>query len=174
MRFNSHHRFLFGSLLLGASFLNATAQDKSDLILEELKQLRASIERLENRIATLEDQDSRLLTLVDAAAEKSSETTAESPNLIGRVVDAITVRDEGIRFPWLESSLWDQLKEGMSAAEVKAILGDPTLEDPSLHPRRDLVFTYRGTRLSTGKRVTGKVKFWRDKVVVIERPDFSD
>jgi len=159
---------------LGTPLFNAAAQDKSDLILEELKQLRASIERLETRIAALETQDSRLLALVDAETEETSQSATEGSGLIGRVVDAITIRDEGVRYPWLESALWDQLEEGMSAEAVKAILGEPTLEDPSLHPRRDLVYTYRGTRLSTGKRVSGKVKFWRDKVVVIERPDFSE
>ena len=54
--------------------------------------------------------------------------------------------------------------------EVINILGEPSMTDPSLHKRIDTVFTYRGRHPGTGKKVTGKVKFYRNVVADIENP----
>lgn len=178
MKMHSFHR-IFGAALVFISLSQiAFGEDKSDLILEELKRLRESIERLEDRVESLENKKPEVMEIAGpptptqgaVRSYQASSVASDDRGLVGRVVDAITVRDEAVQYPWMNPALWSQLQEGMSPDEVKGILGEPTLEDPSLHPRRDLVYTYRGRRLATGERVIGKVKFWREKVVVIETP----
>ncbi len=162
------------ALLAPAGMLAAqdSGDEKLDLILAELQRLNASMEALQDRVETLEDQ------IVGAAAEAvvvAESAQAERPepageSLVDRVVDAIHTREESLYFPWMEEGLWLQLEEGMSQDGVIAILGEPTLTDPSLKRWVDTVFTYKGRRPSTGERVTAKVRFYKDKLVNFEAP----
>ena len=153
--------------LLGCLSLTAvTAQTATESkILEQLERMNASLERLEERVASIEtrlDQEPVPVVYKDSAGK--------SEGLVDQVVDAMWIREERVYYPWMDSAKWDELKEGMSADEVMAILGEPTLEDPSLHRRIDTVYTYRGRRPANGEKVIGKVRFYHGEVVDIEKP----
>ncbi|MCB1122134.1 MAG: hypothetical protein KJT03_11335 [Verrucomicrobiae bacterium] len=60
----------------------------------------------------------------------------------------------------------------MSKDDAIAILGEPDLIEPSLYKRVDTVFTYKGRQSSTGKRVQGIIRFYRDQLKEIESPEF--
>jgi hypothetical protein len=51
------------------------------------------------------------------------------------------------------------------------VLDQPTLNEPSMHKRVDLVYTYQGRRVATAKKVAGIVRFYKGKVIEIEAPD---
>ena len=141
-----------------------------EAILAELKKLNANLERLEQR---LDDIDQRVdaVETVNAATIASAQTAGPpNPTLIDRMVEAVQAREESIRYPWMDTEIWSQVKKGMSEEEVGDILGEPTLDDPSLYKRIDKVHTYRGRRPMTGELVLGKVKYYRSKVVSIETP----
>ena len=40
-----------------------------------------------------------------------------------------------------------------------------------MHKRVDFVYTYKGRRVATAKKVTGIVRFYKDKVIEIEVPE---
>ena len=140
-----------------------------DLILTELAKLSEGLQRVEQRIDNLENQ---IVTASAEAIHSTGTTTAEgeSGTFIDRVVEAVQIREERINFPWMDSALWATLEEGMTPGEVQAILGEPTLEDPSLHKRIDTVYTYRGRKPATGEKILGKVKLYKGQLVQIEAP----
>lgn len=159
---------LLAVCLLPALLLAESATNEA--ILAELKKLNAGLERLEKR---LDDIDQRVDSIesVGVSVVQSADTAGPpNPNMIDRMVEAVQLRQESIRYPWMDSSLWDKLQKGMSEDEVIGVLGEPILEDPSLHKRIDKVYTYRGRRPMTGELVLGKVKFYRNKVISIEAP----
>lgn len=140
-----------------------------DRILGEIEKLGAGMQRMEQRLADLESQ------VVALAAEKvetlqSVSADDQSATFIERVADVVQSREERVNFPWMDANLWAGVKEGMSPEEVVGILGEPTMEDPSLHKWVDIVYTYQGRKPATGEKLKGKVKFFRNKVTAIEIP----
>ena len=97
-------------------------------------------------------------------------STSEKSSLIESVVKTIQDREEKAVYPWMQAEKWAQLNKGMTPDEVVAVLGPPTLNDPSLHKRIDTVYTYVGRRVATNKKTTGIVRFYKGVVAEIEVP----
>lgn len=157
-------------LVVPAGTSSLFAEDPSlSEVLVELRALREEVAALTARVDELEA--TRQAT--HQVGSVSSEIEPEEPNFLDRLTDQLARRQEANGdAPWLMPASWDALKKGMSSEEVIALLGDPTYDEPSLNRRVDRVFTYRGKNFSTGKRVTGKVRFENDKVVNFELPEF--
>lgn len=136
--------------------------DQLSLVLSELRELRAGMARIEERLEQLEEQAGERLPADGLQSQPAT--------FMERVATAVAVREERINFPWMDRALWDQVEEGMNPEAVKAILGEPTLEDPSLHKRIDTVYTYRGTSPQSGKKLVGRVRFYRGEVVSVDLP----
>ena len=146
-----------------------TDPSEMERVLLQLERLNTAFEQVNQRLDELE----AAVVSLSAGAVSSSQAMSEKPasdSFIERVVDAVQFHEEKINFPWMNSGLWDALEPGMSPKEVISILGEPTLEDPSLHKRVDTVYTYRGRKPSSGEKVVGKVKFYKGRVVEIEKP----
>lgn len=154
---------LLPSLVLGESATN-------DALLAELKKLNASIERLEQRLDNIDQRVEAIESIGASSVSSAGSAGPPSPSVIDRMVEAVQQRQESIRYPWMDAALWENVKKGMSEDAVVAVLGEPILEDPSLHKRIDKVYTYRGRRPMTGELVLGKVKFYRNKVISVESP----
>lgn len=165
------HIFLAAALLVSASIgLAQTASSASEaVLLEEIRALRSSLERVESRLTAVEQQLAAVAT-APVAAQSTSTEVADNGTFMDRVAAAVKLRDERILFPWMDKALWAGVQEGMTPKEVREILGEPTLEDPSLHRRIDTVYTYRGRSPATGDLMVGKVKFYRNEVVEVEVP----
>lgn len=157
--------------LISAPFSQAETTDSQAQIIETLRQLTERLDRMEERLQAIESA-----TVASVVQGVQSATTIPSASsngtLVERVVDAFSLQQEAVLFPWMNADKWAQLKEGMSYGEVIAILGDATMDDPSLNRRIDRVLTYAGRRVSNNERLVGKVKFRRDQVVLIESPAF--
>lgn len=111
---------------------------------------------------------------VESIAEEALATVAlsssEKSTLIESVVQTIQAREEKAVFPWMEADKWAQLSKGMTPDEVVAVLGRPTLNEPSLHKRIDTVYTYEGRRVATNEKITGIVRFYKGVAAEIEVP----
>ena len=168
-------RIVMTAVMLAGLSLAAeeTSDEKLDLILAELQKLHASVEQLETRVSELEGDlagaVAEQVVMVSADSE-AAYTASGGETLVDKVVSAIQVREQQVNFPWMEAGLWQGLEKGMSQDEVIALLGEPTLTDPSLKRWIDTVFTYRGRRPSTGQQVTAKVRFYKDQLVNFEAP----
>ena len=153
----------------GGAILLPAQETQLDQVLAELQKLNEGLRRVESRLDELESQ--MVSVSVEAVSvPAAAPSTAESGTFIDRVVEAVKDREERVNFPWMEKALWAQVEKGMSPEEVVGILGEPTLEDPSLNRLVDIVYTYRGRKPATGEKVVGKVKFRKDRVVEIEAP----
>jgi hypothetical protein len=139
---------------------------------------RAEYSALLKRVEALEAnlQMTRNLQMESLAAEavgKMPETTVakqDRGSLIDDVVQRIQSKEEAANYPWMESQKWTTIRKGMSQERVIAILGEPTLDEPSLHKRKDRVFTWQGRRVATNKRVEGIIRFYKGEVIEIEPP----
>lgn len=140
------------------------------------------IQDLENRIAVLEQ------LLISTAAGQSAPSVGPSRpsgsiglassapiaptegNIIERIRTKIFEAEIAETMPWLQPEVWSGIREGMTEAEVEAILGKPTRKLESLKLRVDMVWFYNGTNRATGQAVEGKINFLRGKVKSIEAP----
>jgi hypothetical protein len=128
----------------------------------EFEALQARVEKLEATLAYLQ------LGIESEASNQLAPETKKS--LLDNVITVIHKREDNINYPWMDSQLWTNLKPGLSTEAVISLLGQPTLNEPSLHKRIDTVFTYKGKQVSTGDKITGVVRFYRDKITDIEPP----
>ena len=135
---------------------------------------RAEYETLLQRVNILEELLGNMNPekIADAInSEKSDQKFYKSnSSFIENVVDVIHSREESAHHPWMKLEKWSKMKKGMKIAEVISILGTPSLDEPSLRKRVDAVYTYQGRRVSNGKMVKGKVRFYKNSVVDVEIP----
>jgi hypothetical protein len=133
---------------------------------------RAEYESLAARVAVLEARlNNQMDTLTSDVLQAMPEQGEGQKSLISSVVDAVKQREQQVNFPWMDSSKWALIREGQSVDQVTAILGKPTLNEPSLRKWVDYVYSYQGRRPSDNKRIEGKVRFKKDMVVDIDTPN---
>ena len=137
----------------------------------------SSIEALEYRIDILEKQMKELqrYKITENQAFASPEFSRIIANLsdqdIEKLADKVYQEEEINLYPWMDLTKWERLQKGMSTSDALAILGKPTKEFPSLHKRVDLLFIYKGRQIPSNRLVEGILKFYKDELIVIERPD---
>ena len=133
---------------------------------------RAEYESLAARVAVLEARlNNQMDTLTSDVLQAMPEQGEGQKSLISSVVDAVKQREQQVNFPWMDNSKWALIREGQSVDQVTAILGKPTLNEPSLRKWVDYVYSYQGRRPSDNKRIEGKVRFKKDMVVDIDTPN---
>jgi hypothetical protein len=133
---------------------------------------RAEYEALAARVSVLEARlNNQMDTLTSDVLQAMPEQGEGQKSLISSVVDAVKQREQQVNFPWMDSSKWALIREGQSVDQVTAILGKPTLNEPSLRKWVDYVYSYQGRRPSDNKRIEGKVRFKKDMVVDIDTPN---
>lgn len=133
---------------------------------------RAEHDALAERVAVLEARlNNQLDTLSKGILQSMPEQGKGQKSLINSVVDAVRQREQQVNFPWMESDKWALIREGQSVEQVTALLGKPTLKEPSLRKWVDIVYSYQGRRPSDNKRIEGKVRFKKDIVVDVEAPN---
>lgn len=135
-----------------------------------------SCKDLEQRLVTLETQFAQLINKLsiqehslDADSKKNIVLDDEN-TLFERFSQKMYQKEEDKLFPWLDLNKWKSVQLKMDEKEVLEILGKPTLDELSLNKRIDNVFTYKGRVLSTNKKVEGKVRFYKGKVIDISAP----
>ena len=121
--------------------------------------------------ALIEARAGQVESIAEEALATVQMSATQKSTLIENVVKTIQIREEEKFFPWMDSVKWDSLKKGMTPAAIIAVLGEPTLDEPSLHKRIDTVYTYQGRRVATGEKVTGIIRFYKGVVVSIEVPE---
>lgn len=135
---------------------------------------RAEYDALLQRVEVLESvleevQVDQLATLASLQLD-TSKSISDSP-FIDNVVSVLQEREEDVNYPWMDAEKWAQLNVGMTSVEVLALLGDPTMNDPSLHKRIDFFYTYQGRRVATRQWSKGLIRFYRNKIVSFDLPN---
>ena len=144
------------------------AREDSSVSRAEYEELAARVSALEASFAAnSSDQLDSITSKVMAALPVNSE---EKTTLIKSVVAAVKKHEQDVNFPWMDSSKWALIRDGQSVDQVVAILGKPTLDEPSLRKWVDSVYTYQGRSPATNKRIVGKVRLRKGVVVDFERP----
>ena len=153
-------------LFLSTNFISA--EDDSSVSRAEYEALVARVNALEANFAVnSSDQLDSITSKVIAALPENSE---EKSTLIESVVAAVKKHEQDVNFPWMDSSKWALIRNGQSVDQVVTILGEPTLNEPSLRKWVDSVYTYQGRRPATNQRIVGKVRFRKGVVVDFEPP----
>ena len=153
-------------LILSTNFI--FAEDDSSVSRAEYEALAARVSALEaNSAVNSSDQIDSITSKVIAALPVKSE---EKTTLIESVVSAVKKHEQNVNFPWMDNSKWALIRNGQSVDQVVTILGNPTLNEPSLRKWVDFVYTYQGRQPSTNKLFVGKVRFSKGVVVDLERP----
>jgi len=111
------------------------------------------------------EQDRRIATLEKAldTSRLGSVSDPQGSGAPGRMAWAQATTSA----PWKTRSVWSGIKEGMSRAQVVAILGQPTSVDGSNYQ----TLFYRG-EVSGSSSVTGTVKLYDDRVWQVNVPVF--
>ena len=168
MKINKQYFFILLIAGLIPAFMSLEAQEAQMVTRTEYEALAAKVAQLEERLNGLQLQQ------VDAVSKEvlaaMPESASGSPSLIDSVVAAVKQREQQVNFPWMDLSKWAPLREGQTPEQVVAILGKPTLDEPSLNRRIDFVYTYEGRRPSTNKKVVGKIRFYKGEAIEIVRP----
>ena len=159
---------LAAGLVLAFTTLDAQAQDAQTVSRTEYEALAAKVAQLEARLNGMQLQ--QVDTVTQEVLATMPESTSATPSLIENVVAAVKQREEQVNFPWMNLSKWASLREGQTPEQVVAILGEPTLDEPSLNRRIDFVYTYEGRRPATNKKVIGKIRFYKGEAIEIVRP----
>jgi hypothetical protein len=166
MIYNQKKLFLITSFFVFCTSLT-TLQGQADPSVS-----RAEYEALAARVSVLEARlNNQMDTLTSDVLQAMPEQGEGQKSLISSVVDAVKQREQQVNFPWMDSSKWALIREGQSVDQVTAILGKPTLNEPSLRKWVDYVYSYQGRRPSDNKRIEGKVRFKKDMVVDIDTPN---
>lgn len=157
--------------LFNASMLSLHSQVEDSVTRSELNALNAKMAAIEERLSELENMQSQQ---IDAVTKKvltvMPKQGSSSSSLIKNVVDAVKQREQQVNFPWMDSTKWAPIREGLSTQQVLSMLGKPTVNEPSIRKWVDFVYTYQGRQPSTNKLVIGKVRFSKGVVVDFERP----
>ncbi|PDH29098.1 MAG: hypothetical protein CNC89_03635, partial [Puniceicoccaceae bacterium MED-G31] len=159
---------LAAGFVLAFATLDAQAQNSQTVSRTEYEALAAKVAQLEARLNGMQLQ--QVDTVTQEVLATMPESKSATPSLIENVVAAVKQREEQVNFPWMNLSKWASLREGQTPEQVVAILGEPTLDEPSLNRRIDFVYTYEGRRPATNKKVIGKIRFYKGEAIEIVRP----
>jgi outer membrane protein assembly factor BamE (lipoprotein component of BamABCDE complex) len=168
MKINNQYFFILLIAGLIPAFMSLKAQEAKMVSRTEYEALVAKVAQLEARLNSLQLQ--QVDTVSQEVLAAMPESASGSPSLIESVVTAVKQREQQVNFPWMDLSKWAPLREGQTPEQVVAILGEPTLDEPSLNRRIDFVYTYEGRRPATNKKVIGKIRFYKGEAIEIERP----
>lgn len=145
------YRFLCIAPILGALLIgSAQAQDlKVSQLEQDVRELQQLVQRQSRRIDVLESE------------VNLSRGSAAAP-------DRATVVVTNTTQPWLKSSNWDRIKNGMSESEVVQLLGPPTtIRSPGDGRQRTLFYALE---LGAGSFLSGQVLIESAKVTSVQRP----
>jgi hypothetical protein len=163
MNFSIIRLFLFSTLLI--SLLQPVAAEVSQA---EFQALLQRVEQLEGLLRVT--RNAQVEKIAQEAAAQMPMAAKDRQSFIEDVVGTIQKKEEAANYPWMDAVKWDRVRKGMSPGAVVKVLGLPTLDEPSLHKRKDRVYTWQGRRVATAKKVEGIVRFYKGKVIEIEPP----
>ena len=150
--------------MLAVPFYSAQAEVSEEAfkaLLERVEQLEAAVRVTRN---------TQIESIASAAVAQLPVNAVDRQSFIDEVVTSIQGKEEAAFYPWMDDAKWAKVRKGMSPGAVVKVLGLPTLDEPSLHKRKDRVYTWQGRRVATAERVEGIIRFYKDKVIEIEPP----
>jgi hypothetical protein len=157
------------ALVCASFFVSPIGLDAQQISREEFDALAKRLEQVEASVRMV--KNTQIEGLAAEAVSAMPMDMADKESLIEFVVNTIQAKEEIANYPWMDTEKWSKITKGMSPEEVVAVLDEPTLNEPSMHKRVDIVYTYEGRRVATAKKVTGIVRFYKGKAIEIEVPE---
>lgn len=156
------------ALVCASFFVSSIGLDAQQISREEFDALAKRVEQVEASVRMVKNR--QIEGLAAEAVSAMPMDMADKESLIESVVNTIQAKEESANYPWMDAAKWASLKKGMSPEDVVALLGKPTLNEPSMHKRVDFVYTYQGRRVATAKKVEGIIRFYKGKAIEVEAP----
>jgi hypothetical protein len=132
----------------------------------------ARISRLESEIqqlrAQVDEQNRRIQRLETELARRSGAAPGAAASRVGREDKPVNRPPATGPQPWHARASWDRVTQGMSSAQVAAILGEPTAAE-SVDEFKTMF--YRGATPG-GATLNGLVNLRDDRVVAVVKPGF--
>jgi outer membrane protein assembly factor BamE (lipoprotein component of BamABCDE complex) len=160
--------FSLFALVCASFFVSSISLDAQQISREDFDALAKRVEQVEASVRMV--KNTQIEGLAAEAVSAMPMDMADKESLIVSVVNTIQAKEESANFPWMDAAKWASLKKGMSPEDVVALLGKPTLNEPSMHKRVDFVYTYQGRRVATAKKVEGIIRFYKGKAIEVEAP----
>ena len=176
------NRFLFFSIFLSTSLLNAESSVSNTELSKKLDLILGKVGGLEERIVKLESDSTEVRKDVQDAAKTAKEAKVASKswnvpegekekqsfyNKLKNEIYSQEAKDSG---PWAKKDSWKEVRNNLTRFQIRKKLGDPHEVNQSLQPRIDQVYLYSGDLNSDGKKEHGIVNFFRDRVVSYQSP----
>lgn len=155
-------------LAILSPFALSHADEKIDLILEELKSLREQVDRLETRLASIENAPTPSIASIDAAPSVQTREKKKWFDSMRVELKKAEVRASGA---WTTPGSWSRISTGMKKAEAIAILGKPSEIKFSVRKDTDEILVYRGDLTGSGKPLFGEIRIYKGKVRRFVVPD---
>lgn len=149
------------------------AEEKIDLVLNELQALREEVASLETRVTRLEAEK-----VAAAATLQPSDADEIQPRQKKTLFDKmrIELKKAEVRASgaWTTPASWERIESGLSVDEVVAALGEPTARKFSVRRDTDEILYYRGDLEGTGEPIEGEIRIYKGKVRRFTLPDFPE
>jgi hypothetical protein len=164
-----YSKYILKLALVGGFLLSNSCLQGAEVTRAEYDALVQRLEAVEAALGVA--RDSQVESIAKEALATVEMSAAQKSGLIESVVQTIQTREEKAVYPWMQAGKWARIKVGLSPEAVVEILGAPTLNEPSLHKRVDVVYTYQGRRVATNDKITGIIRFYKGVVIEVERPE---
>lgn len=126
------------------------------------------IAELEARLAEAEQETKEVKVLA------SNSNTTSSNGILGNTATFDILANSAWRnLRWTHEEQWAEIRPGISMDKVIELLGSPPRSIDSAKPRIDEVFYYETSLRDDGQSLRGKISFRKDKVAIVQKPDFD-
>lgn len=134
-------------------------------LLRKLEEIQGQVQSLEKRVASLENKPSPPPAPV--AAPRPNEDRESFLKRLRTELSSSAARESG---PWSSPKTWENIRKGLTPAQVRAILGRPHKQKLSINPRISDIWIYEGDLNADGKKERGTINFSNGRVLSVEKP----
>ena len=135
-------------------------------LLRKLEEIQGKVDKLEQRVASLEGKTANQ-TAKPAALPKNGEDRESFLKRLRKELTSSAARESG---PWTSPKTWENIRKGLTPAQVRAILGRPHKQKLSINPRISDIWIYEGDLNADGKKERGTINFSNGRVLSVEKP----
>ena len=173
-------RFIFLSLAIASTFLNAEDSASNVELSKKLDLVLKKMGALEYRVRQLESDNKKVKKSVDQtlkATKQSITSQLSSPSekigddsffkKLSNKLKSEEIKSSG---PWTKSDNWSGIRKNLTRYQIRLVLGNPHEIKINLDPRIDQVYSYSGDLDADGVDEVGLVNFYRDRVVSFISP----
>ena len=136
-------------------------------LLRKLEEIESKLESLDKRVASIEAKANVPGAATSVALPQATEDRESFLKRLRAELTSSAARESG---PWSDPKSWENVRKGLTSAQVRGILGRPHKQKLSISPRISDVWIYEGDLNADGKKERGIVNFSNGRVYSVEKP----